>query len=400
MTEAERPRPSGLPPALEQRLVALRRDLHRHPELAFGEHRTADRLAAALAEIPDIRVSRVAGTGIVARLPGRSPGGPTIAVRGDIDALPLHEETEVDFASVTPGTMHACGHDIHAAWTVGAAHLLAADPPAGDVLIVLQPAEEVGRGALAVLDAGALAHVDAIVGAHVDVRFPVGTVVAVPGPIAGSTDEFRIEVIGRGGHAARPHETHDPVVAASAIVVALQAIVARRLAPGEPGVVTVGTMQAGTASNVIPDRATLTGTLRAVRGDTRSVLQRELTQTAEAVAAAHNVDAHVVVTPGTPPIVNAPGPIGWAREAVTALFGAEALVTLPTMNLGGEDFAFYLERIPGCFLRIGAGGSGERAMAHTPRFLPEEGAIAVGAAVLAGTARVAARALSAPAGVR
>jgi hippurate hydrolase len=338
----------------------------------------------------------VAGTGIVARLSGRSPAGPVIVVRGDTDALPLQEETHAPFASVTPGVMHACGHDLHAAWTVGAAHLLASDPPLGDVLILLQPAEEVGRGALAVLESGALAGAHAIIGAHVDIRLPVGTVVAEPGPIAGSTDEFRIEVVGRGGHAARPHETHDPVVAAATIVVALQAIVARRLPPGEPGVVTVGTMHAGTASNVIPDRVTLTGTLRAVRAETRSVLQRELTQTAEAVAAAHNVDAHVVVTPGTPPIVNAAGPIGWARVAVTALLGAEALVTLPSVNLGGEDFAFYLERIPGCFLRVGAGGPGERPAAHTPRFLPDEAAIAVGAAVLAATAREAARALARP----
>jgi amidohydrolase len=385
-----------VPPALETRLVALRRDLHRHPELAFAEHRTADRLAAALQEVPGAVVARAAGTGVVARLPGQRADAPVVAIRGDIDALPIQETTGVPYASEIAGAMHACGHDLHAAWTVGAAHLLAADPADGDVLVLLQPAEEVGRGALAVLAAGALEGVAAIVGAHVDVRFPVGTVVADPGPIAGSTDEFRIDVVGRGGHGARPHETHDPIVAAAGIVVALQAIVARRLAPGEPGVVTVGTMHAGTASNVIPDRVTMTGTLRAVRPETRSVLQREVTQTAEAVAAAHNVDAHVVVTPGTPPLINAPDAIAWARDAVVALLGPGALVSLPYPNLGGEDFAFYLERMPGCFLRIGAGGPEERAAAHTSRFLPDEGAIAVGAAVLAATARAAARALGAP----
>jgi len=390
----EQTHPGLIPDGLAETLLALRRDLHRHPELSLEEHRTAERLVEALAAVPGATVEGVAETGVVARLRGRDRQSPTIAVRGDIDALPIQEETGVPWASTTPGVMHACGHDVHAAWTVGAAHLLAADPPAGDVVIVLQPAEETARGALAVLQSGALAEVAAVVGAHVDVRFPVGTVVADPGPIAGSTDEFRITVVGRGGHAARPHEAHDPIVAAAAIVGALQAIVARRLAPGEPGVVTVGMFQGGTAPNVIPDRVTLAGTLRAVRAETRSVLQRELTQTAEAVAAAHNVDAHVVVTPGTPPIVNAPGPTGWAREAVTRLLGEGALVSLPTFNLGGEDFAFYLERMPGCFLRIGAAGPGEPAPAHTARFLPADGAIAVGAAVLAETARVAARALA------
>ncbi|MDH4044419.1 MAG: M20 family metallopeptidase [Gemmatimonadota bacterium] len=379
-----------LPPGVAETLIALRRDLHRYPELAFEEHHTATRIEEALCAVPGVSVQRVAGTGLVGRLRGQSDAEPVVAIRGDIDALPIQESTGVSWASERPGVMHACGHDVHAAWTVGAAHLLAADPPPHDVLFVLQPAEETGRGALAMLETGALDGVTAIVGAHVDMRFPVGTVVAEAGPIAGSTDEFRIDVIGRGGHAARPHEAHDPIVAAAAIVVALQAIVARRLPPGEPGVLTVGMFHGGTAPNVIPDRVALAGTLRAVTGTTRAVLQRELTQTAEAVAAAHNVDAHVIVTPGTPPIVNAPGPVAWAREAVTSLLGPQALVLLPTVNLGGEDFAFYLERIPGCFLRIGAGGGGEPVAAHTSRFLPEEGAIAVGAAVLAETARRAA----------
>jgi len=388
------PPPTSLvPPRLLDALTALRRDLHRHPELSFQEQRTAQRLMEALAAVPGAAVERVAETGVVARLPGTAPDGPTVVVRGDIDALPIQEETGVPWASDSPGVMHACGHDVHAAWTVGAAHLLAAEPAAGEVVVLLQPAEETARGALAVLQSGVLANAAAIVGAHVDVRFPVGTVVADPGPIAGSTDEFEIAVVGRGGHAARPHEAHDPIVAAAAIVVALQAIVARRLPPGEPGVVTVGMIQGGTASNVIPERVRLAGTLRAVRTETRAVLQRELTQTAEAVAAAHNVDAHVTVTPGTPPIVNAVEPIRWAREAVTTLLGAEALVSLPRVNLGGEDFAFYLERMPGCFLRIGAGGDVEPVAAHTSRFLPDDGAIAVGAAVLAETVRIAARAV-------
>jgi hippurate hydrolase len=385
------------PEGVADALIALRRDIHQHPELGFAERDTAERLQRALATVPGARVRRVAGTGVVARIPGRSPAGPVLAIRGDIDALPIQEETGVPYASQVAGVMHACGHDIHATWAVGAAHLLAHEPAAGEVVILLQPAEETGRGAPAVLETDALDGVAAIFAGHVDMRFPVGTVVAEPGPLAGSTDEFTITIEGRGGHAARPHEARDPIATGAHLVVALQTIVARRLPPGEPAVVTVGTFTAGTAPNVIPAVATLTGTLRAVHPDTRAALRHEMTQMAEAVAATHGLDAHVEILPGTPPIVNPPGPVAWARAAVEALLGREAFVSLPEPNLGGEDFACYLERIPGCFLRFGAGqpDDGTPPAAHTSTFLPREEAIFVGAAVLAETARRASAALAA-----
>jgi amidohydrolase len=377
-------------PPQRSALLALRHDLHRHPELAFREECTAARLEDALKSVtPDVR--RVAGTGIVARVPGRRARGAAVALRGDIDALPITEATGAPYASETPGVMHACGHDVHAAWAVGAAQLLALAPAAGDVLVVLQPAEEIGRGALAVLESGALDGVRAIVGGHVDMRFEVGQVVADVGPMAGSTDQFAIEIVGHGAHAARPHEARDPIVAAAALVGALQTIVARRLPPGEPAVVTVGTIHAGTAENVIPDRARLGGTLRAIRPETRAALQRELREIAEAVARAHGVRAEVTIEPGTPPLLNPPTAIAWARAAVTDLLGPGALVSLPMPNLGGEDFAFYMERMPGCFVRVGARAAGQPAIAaHTPRFLPDDEAVFVGAAVLAETARRAA----------
>jgi amidohydrolase len=384
-----------VPSSLIATLFELRRDLHRHPELAFAERRTADVLERALAAIPGVTVGRVSETGLVARVPGRSPDAPVAAIRGDMDALPITEETGVPWASETPGVMHACGHDVHASWAVGAAHLLAAHPAAGSVVILLQPAEEVGRGALAMLEAGALDAVSAIVGGHVDVRFPVGTVVATAGPMAGSTDEFVIELVGAGGHAARPHEARDPIVAAAHVITALQTVVSRRVAPGDPAVVTVGTVQAGTASNVIPARALLTGTLRAVRPETRAILLEALVATAETTARAHRVEARVTIHPGTPPIVNSEPAAQWAQDAVRALLGADALVTLPEPNLGGEDFAFYLDRLPGCFVRIGARPPGGCAVpAHTSGFLPDERAILVGAAVLAETARRASEALT------
>lgn len=383
------------PESLRERLVELRRALHRHPELSSAEHRTAERLRGALAELMPRALAAVAGTGVLARIAGRDPAAPAVAIRGDIDALPIAEETGLEYASLNAGVMHACGHDVHAAWTVGAAALLALRPAAGDVVIVLQPAEETGRGALAMIEAGALEGVAAIFGGHVDRRFAVGEVVADEGPVAAASDGFEIELTGRGSHAARPHEGRDPVVGAAALITALQTIVSRRLNPATPAVVSVGVVQAGTAPNVIPERATLRGTLRAVDGATRQALHEELRRVAAGVAAAHNLTAEVRIDHGTPPLVNPAEPIRWARRAVAGLLGESALRPLGTVNLGGEDFAHYLERLPGCFLRIGAReAGGEPIPAHTSRFQVAEAAIFVGAAVLAETARAASDSLA------
>lgn len=381
--------------ALAQRLVALRHDLHRRPELAFEERETQARLRGELERLAPRALDAVAGTGLVARFAGRDPGAPKIAVRGDIDGLPISEATGAPFASEVEGRMHACGHDVHATWTVGAAALLAAEPPAGDVLVVLQPAEEVARGARAVLESGALDDAAAIFGGHVDLRFELGTAVAQAGSLAASADSFRVLLRGGGAHGARPHEARDPVVAGSALVGALQTIVSRRLAPGTPAVVTVGTFQAGTAANVIPDRAELTGTLRALDAETRATLHREVESIAGAVAALHGLEHDVEIRTGAPPLVNSAEAADWARRAVRDVFGDEALRPLPTLNLAGEDFAEYLERMPGCFLRIGARRSDAPAVsAHSPHFLPDDGAVVAGAAILARCVRVASEALA------
>jgi amidohydrolase len=371
-------------------LTELRRDLHRHPELSWQELRTQETLERTLrnAGITDVR--RIARTGLVARVPGRNPHAPVIALRGDIDALPITEATGLEFASVNDGVMHACGHDVHASWAVGAALLLLRDPAEGDVLVVLQPAEEVGEGAREVLASGALDGVRAIFGAHVDRRFPVGEAVAQAGPLAASTDTFHIVLHGAGAHGARPHEARDPIVGAAELIVALQTIVSRRLDPALPGVVTVAAVHAGRASNVIPESAELTGTIRATTAASRALLLGELERMTHAVAATHRLTADVRVTEGTPPVVNSPDGAAWAARAVCDVLGERGLVPLGTTNMGGEDFAFYLEKIPGCFLRIGARESGgEPLAAHTPRFYAAEDALFIGAAILAQCARVA-----------
>lgn len=372
-------------------LVALRRDLHQHPELSWKEERTAQRLEAALRSSGITDVHRVAGTGVIARVPGTDPGAPVTAIRGDIDALPIQEATGLPFASEIPGVMHACGHDVHATWAVGAAMLLVRHPARGDVIVILQPAEEVGNGAPAILDSGVLDGVQAIFGGHVDRRFPVGQVVAQAGPLAASADAFSIEVTGKGAHGARPHEGVDPIVAAAAIVGALQTIVSRRLDPGASAIVTIGSIHGGTAPNVIPERVTLTGTLRAMLPDVRALLHREVTHVATTVAAAHGAGAHVSIERGPPPIVNPEREAGWARAAAERMLGPDSVVPFGVTNMGGEDFACYLERMGGCFLRIGAREpGGDPAPAHSPGFIAAEESIFVGAAVLAECAREAA----------
>ena len=383
---------SGFTDADVQTLLALRRTLHHFPELSNEEHQTSARLIATLESLGVADIQRVAGTGIVARIRGQHADAPLIALRGDMDALPIDEQTGLAFASCVPGVMHACGHDVHASWTIGAAMSLLREPAAGDVLIVLQPAEEIGAGAAAILESGALDGVAAIFGGHVDRRFVVGEVIAESGPLAASADSFTITLHGRGAHGARPHEAADPIVAAAAVISALQTIVARRIDPSRPAVCTVGSIHAGVASNVIPETATLTGTLRAMDAPTRARLATEVTRIATEIATGYGVRAEVAVEQGTPPIVNPEREASWARDAVVTTLGARALVPFGITNMGGEDFAFYMERIPGCFLRFGARLPGEEpTAAHSPGFDVAEGAILVGATVLAQCARIASR---------
>ena len=372
-------------------LTELRRALHRYPELSWKEEKTAERLEAALRSMGIDSIQRVAHTGLVARVRGTDRNAPITAIRGDIDALPIQEATGLPYSSEVPGVMHACGHDVHATWAVGAAMLLARQPARGDVLVVLQPAEEMGNGAPAILDSGALDGVSAIFGGHVDRRFPVGQVVAQPGPLAASADSFSIEVLGKGAHGARPHEGIDPIVAAAGIVSAIQTVVSRRLDPGATAVVTIGSIHGGTAPNVIPERVTLTGTIRAMQPDVRSALHDQVTRLATAIAAAHGATAKVAIDRGPPPVVNSEREAGWARTAAERVLGAGSVVPFGITNMGGEDFACYLERIGGCFLRIGAREpGGEPAPAHSPGFVAAEESIFVGAAVLAECAREAA----------
>ena len=378
------------------RLVAIRRDLHRHPETSWNETRTAERIEKRLVEL-GLEPRRICGTGVLVDVPGGREGA-RVALRTDIDALPITEETGLPFASENSGAMHACGHDGHTAMLLGAAELLAADPPPGPVRLIFQPAEEVGTGASALIEAGALEGVAAIFGGHLDVHFPAGTIFVTPGPVAASTDLLRIRIAGRGGHAARPHETVDAVVVASHVVLALQHVVSRGIDPAEAAVITVGCLQAGEVANAIAGSANLEGTIRAFKADVRERLLAETERIARATAALHGAVAEVEIERGTPPVVNEARATALAREAAVSVAGPERVASLPGANMAGEDFSFYQERVPGCYVRYGARPSGPAHPNHSSRFDFDEAALGWGAAWLAEVARVAGRQLQGGAG--
>lgn len=382
------------------RLIELRRALHRRPELSYQERETQRSMITRLTGA-GYSVRTVAGTGILATPAGlpEEPGGmpvaagSTVALRAELDALPIEEQNDVSYRSETPGVMHACGHDAHMAMVFGAGLLLqeAGGELAGRVRLLFQPAEEVPPGgARRVLDERALqqAGVGAIFALHVDPRYPAGQLLLRRGPLMAASDRFRLVVVGKGGHGGYPHLAIDPVVIAAQIVLALQTLVSRRLEPTEPGVITVGRIEGGAADNVIPERVTLTGTLRSHSDSVRKDLPAWIEQMAGGIAAASGARVEFEYLPGHPGLANDPGMIDFVEQALEPVLGRERLVDLPRPIMGGEDFAHYLKEMPGAFLRLGVRNDAlDCAHAiHSPRFNLDETALAVGAAALAGTA--------------
>lgn len=375
--------------ATVERMIALRRDLHRHPELSWDEQRTMERISADLTELGVAHRTGIAGTGIVADIPGQTDA-PAVALRADTDALPVHEETGLPFASVNPGVMHACGHDGHSSMLVGAAELLMTEPPPVPVRLLWQPAEEVGRGAIAMVEAGALEGVGLIFGGHVDRHYPPGTLVVTDGVVNASTDAFEVTFRGQQGHGARPHESLDAVVVGSLFVTALQTIVSREVDPAHPSVLSVGRFDAGTASNVIAGQATLSGTIRSHDRQVRDHLCGALRRMAEAIAQLHGAKVEVRIDAGTPPLRNMRLPTALARRAAINVVGESHVVPLRVANMGGEDFAWYLDHVPGAYIRYGTQVAGREGFpAHSGGFDIHEDALEVGAKWLDQVARVA-----------
>jgi len=374
---------------LKPHLVAIRRELHMHPELSLEEFETTRRIRGWLEEAGlEVQTFGLA-TGLVADITGGAPG-PTVALRADIDALPVAEETGLPFASRVPGKMHACGHDFHTASMIGAALLLhrRRERLRGRVRMLFQPAEEVAAGARMMIRAGVLEGVDAILGMHNKPDLPVGTVGIRTGALMASVDRFLIRVTGKGGHGAIPDAVVDPIVAASAIVGALQTVVSRNTSPLDSAVVSVCRFHAGATWNVIPDLAELEGTVRAFDAGVRRRLPEQIRRVAEGVAAGFGASAELVWMEGQHFVNNDPALADLMARAAEEL-GLRVVEASPTT--AGEDFSVYQEHVPGCFIWMGTSGTEEW---HHPKFTLHEDALPLSAALFAHAAELALRSLA------
>ena len=371
--------------------IDLRRRLHRRPELGLLLPETQEAVVTALAGLDLSITTGSATTSVVAVLEGEHPG-PTLLLRADMDALPMHEDTGLDFSSEIGDAMHACGHDAHVAMLVGAARVLAdrRGELAGRIAFAFQPGEEGHHGARVMLEEGLLdgdAAPSAAFAIHITPTIPSGWIATRPGAFMASADVLRITVRGRGGHASMPHQALDPIPVACEIVGAIQAMVTRTVDAFDPAVVTIAKIEAGTTNNVIPERAELTGTIRAVSDGTRDQVLDGLRRLAEGIAAAHGADAEVVVEEGYPVTVNDGDFAAFAEEVAQEVVGGASTVRMPSPVMGAEDFSYMLQRVPGAMVFLGASpGPGPAAPNHSNLMVLDERAMAAGIAMHAAVA--------------
>jgi len=372
---------------LRQELVQFRRDLHRHPELGMQEVRTSRKVREALQGLGlEIR-HPVANTGVVALLRGRSPS-PVVALRADMDALPIQDRKEVPYASQVPGVMHACGHDGHTTILVGVARILAGmrDRLPGSVKFIFQPAEEGPGGALPMIEEGALRDpdVDWIVGLHLSPELPVGKVAVRYGVAGAAADAFRLVVTGAGGHGAAPHRAVDAIAVSAQCIAALQTLVSREVNPTDPVVITVGTIHGGYRHNVIADRVVMEGTIRTLDRSVRDGIPERMRRLLGGVAEAMRARIELEVERGYPPLVNDERVAAAVQRSAEKVLGPDKVEVLDRPTMGAEDFAYFLERVPGCFFRLG-GGNEEKGIIHPghhPEYDFDEEALVVGVAVM------------------
>jgi amidohydrolase len=368
-------------PEIEAQAIAWRRYLHEHPELSFEEHETSSFLFELLGGADGVELERPTETSVVAYLRTGRPGK-TLALRADIDALPIQEETALEFASKTPGVMHACGHDGHTAMMLATFNILHERRAelAGEIRFIFQHAEELGPGGAGQLvEAGVMEGVDLVVGAHLFSLDELGKVGVRPGPHTAAADTFSIEIHGKGGHAAAPHESIDPVTAAAQVVTGLQHVVSRTVDPIERAVVSVTRIHAGTADNIIPEVVELGGTVRTFTSEVRSTVRVAMERLIEGIAQAHGCTATFVYVEGYDPVVNDEHASALVEAAIREELGDDA-VFVPEPIMGGEDFSAYLKAARGAFFIVGAGGEGNFPH-HHPRFDWDESALRNGIAV-------------------
>jgi amidohydrolase len=372
-------------------VVADRRHLHQHPEIGFHEFETAKFVAERLHALGFDEVQTGVGqTGVIGILRGGKPGK-VVALRADMDALPIEEENDVDYRSLNPGMMHACGHDAHVSMMLGAARVLASkrEEIPGTVKILFQPAEEGLGGAKAMVEDRALENPkpDAIFGLHIWNETPLGVVQVRDGIAMVASDGFKLKIVGKGGHGAIPHAAIDPIAVGAEVVLALQTIISRNIDPILPGVVTIGSFRSGNAGNVIPPYAELSGTVRSVSEEERAEIHQRIEQLARGVAAAMRAEIELVWTWGTPATINDPAMAAIVRETALELVGPERVEDGP-LKVVSEDMSEFLNRVPGCYYFVGSQNPDKGFVwgHHHPRFDIDEDAMAVGVGTLAGSA--------------
>jgi len=366
-----------------EQLVAWRREIHAHPELGFRETHTAARVAEVLTGLGYRVRTGVGRTGVVAE---RGEGHPIIAIRADMDALPIQEANDVPYASQVPGVMHACGHDAHTAIALGVAKLLADESFPGTVRLFFQPAEEVAdeeglSGAPRMIQDGAMEGVDAVLALHVDPSVRVGDIVLETGPSSAGVDTFYATIFGSGGHGASPHKAVDPIYIAAHVILSLHGIVSRRLDPMAPAVVSIGSVHGGQADNVIPDRVELTGTIRYMKPEVQRQIHAEIERALQ-IARVLGGDYELRLEIGYPPMMNDARIVDLLREVAVDLLGEEHIQP-PHPGMGAEDFGYFSALAPGAMLGLGCKIEGDERVAHSPRFDIDERCLPVGAAILA-----------------
>ena len=364
-----------------EKIVALRREIHREPELGFDTEKTAAKVLAALDGLPLEIHTGVAENGVVATLEGEGDG-PTVGLRADMDALPIYEETGLPFASETDGKMHACGHDGHTSMLVGAVHALSGMRHRlnGTLRFFFQPAEEGEGGGKVMVDAGVADDVDSIFALHLWPGLPFGRAATKAGPIMAAADAFEMTVRGAGGHGAMPHLTADAIAMAAQIVTALQTVVSREVDPVEPAVLTVGEIGAGTAYNIIPETARLGGTVRTLNEHLRRKMPERMEHLARGVAQGMRGDVEFDYEFSYPVTVNDEDAARRALGVAGDLLGEENALELTNPSMGAEDFAYFLEKIPGAFIWLGVGE--DVSGLHTPTFAFDEEILSLGSALL------------------
>ena len=368
----------------------VRRAIHSEPELSFEEVKTARRIGDELEAMGLKYRYEGPGSAVTARIAGTSSNSQAIALRAEMDALPGRETTGLPFAPANGNAMHACGHDAHIAMLLGAARLLKAEPPKDPVVLLFQPAEERGSGSRRVIADGGLENVRSIFAGHVTHQYLTGQIMVAPGVMTAQSDRFRIRIRGRGGHGARPHEATDAIVIAGFLITAIQTLVSREINPLHPSVVTIGRIEAGSAPNVIAEDAVLEGTIRTTLEEVREQLQTGLRRMVEATAALHDARVELEIQTGNPPVVNSPREAAIARRAACHVVGEPAVPGTEYPSMGSEDFSYYLDVCPGCYVRFGARAPDwEPIPLHSPAFDIDEDVLMVGADFFDAVAREA-----------